>query len=61
MGSSKKVKSGKEYYRLSEGFGKIAVTWLNGLGSKEIGTAKTEVEAINIVKSHSGSNEFKFV
>jgi hypothetical protein len=59
--ASKKVKSGKEYYKLNEGFGKIVVTRLNGLASKEIGTAKTEVEALNIVKSDSGSNEIKFV
>jgi hypothetical protein len=57
MGSSKKVDSGKNVYKIRDGFGHKTVTNENGLATEEVGTANTETEALNIIKGHSGSDK----
>jgi hypothetical protein len=59
MGDSKKIDSGSNVYKVSDGFGHKTVTDEKGLATEEIGTANTETEALNIIKSHSGSDKVK--
>lgn len=59
MSNSKKIDSGSNVYKVSDGFGKKTVTDEKGLATEEIGTANTETEALNIIKGHSGSDKVK--